>query len=103
MSNRVRQFCSTKQKALKDMEAFKVESAKVLKEFAIYYTGATITVVPVLTSYIAGWGVEADLLCNGELVRHYPIADLALLDLNELMLKRILEQQKAAEKTLTQV
>ena len=69
------------------------EKERVLHEFRQYFTGGTVDVVLEPKKYVMGWGVEATLTFDGEPVRHYELAGLCLLDLNEMMLKRLCESR----------
>lgn len=90
------QLCESLKQISEDKERFEAEAARVLKEFATYYTGVEITVEPIITrgGFYNLWTLEADICCNGVPIKHYPLADLALLDLNELMLRRQAEIMK---------
>ena len=91
------QLCEPLKQIIKDKERFEAEAAQMLKEFATYYTGVEVTVEPIITQggLYGLWTLEADICCNGVPIKHYPLADLALLDLNELMLRKDLERMKA--------
>lgn len=91
------QLCEPLQQIIKDKERFEAEAAQVLKEFPTYYTGVEITVKPVKTQggFYELWTLEADICCNGVPIKQYPLADLALLDLNEFILRKDLEKRKA--------
>lgn len=93
------QLCESLKQIIKDRERFEAEATQVLKEFAMYYTGVEVTVEPIIMhSGYDLWTLEADICCNGVPIKHYPLADLALLDLNELMLRREIERQKATRR-----
>jgi hypothetical protein len=71
------------------------EKERVLHEFRQYFTGGIVDVVFEPKKYVMGWGVGATLTFDGEPVRHYELAGLCLLDLNEMMLKRLSESRQA--------
>lgn len=75
----------------KALPEFKAKLGQVLKEFSMFYRVQDLKVVPRVVSYPMGYDIEADLYVGGELVEHYCFADLVLLDLNDLMLQRMLK------------
>lgn len=79
-----------------ELQKFQAETEKTLKEFALYFNG-DVDVKAEIIQYPEGYGLEADLLVNNEVARHYPIADLCLLDLNELMLQQELKRRNKEE------
>lgn len=75
------------------MKAAEAEKEKLMREFKQFYTG-DIDIQFHENRHIMGCSLAADLLINGELVKEYDPADLCFLDLNELMLKRMMEARK---------
>ena len=86
----------SKLEALEAMCKFEKDIKVVLKEFKMYYRVRNLVVKPIIKFYPMGYAVEADLYVGGELVKHYEIADLLLMDLNELMLKHLLRSDDYA-------
>ena len=84
-------FCSDKAEAIRlEIEA-KARAAELLREMPQYIRtpGAlSIDVYRKLYSF-SGWAVEADLLYDGEVVRHYECFDLLELDLLHLQMKAL--------------
>lgn len=69
------------------------EKEKILRELRLFYPG-DIDVKIHEVRHVMGTSVAATLMVNGETVREYDPVDLCFLDLNELMLKRILEYRR---------
>lgn len=90
------QVLCSHQEAVEEIEAFNKSRDQVLKELAMYYQG-DITVETEAIQYPMGWAVEANLYCSGEFVKHYELADLVLLDLNNLMFDKIRKSISAAQ------
>lgn len=66
------------------------EAEKILQEFKAFYTGDIgITIKPV--EWLLCYSIGAVLTVNGETCREYDDVELCFLDLNELMLKRMIE------------
>lgn len=85
--------------ANKRIEELKIESAKIIKEFKIYFH----TIEPIGIRYEAiltpiGWAIDSYLLFGDNVVRKYNVPELANLELNELMLNRILKLRKENSK-----
>ena len=77
------------------IEELKIESAKIIEEFKIYYN----TNKPIGIRYEAiltpmGWAIDSYLLFGDTVIRKYNVPELANLELNELMLNRILQLRK---------
>lgn len=73
------------------------EKGTILGELKGYVKGdIDIRILP--KQHVFGWGVWGELLVNGEIVREYPMIELLFLDLNELMLKLLLEQRSKEAK-----
>lgn len=72
------------------VEKAKKEAEQILKEFAMFYRGDIgITIEP--KSHDLCWSITATLTVNGEPVRTEDPCDLLFLELNELMLNRMLQ------------
>lgn len=83
-------FLCSKSEAAGQAAAAEREKEKLLREFRQFYAGnIDIKIAP--KQYPMGYSVIGALTVNGETVREYDHIDLLFLDLNELMLKRILE------------
>lgn len=83
-------ICESKADMEEQFEYAKKQAAELLEEFKLYYSGDIgINVYP--KRHNAGWSVCADLTVNGKLCRHYDPADMCFLDLNTLILKRLIE------------
>lgn len=67
------------------------EKEKILRELRLFYTG-DIDVHLYEKRHVMGTSIAATLTVNGEAVRDYDPADLCFLDLNELMLKRMMTE-----------
>lgn len=66
------------------------EAEKILQEFKTFYTGDVgIVIKPV--EWLLCYSIGAVLTVNGETCREYDDVELCFLDLNELMLKRMIE------------
>lgn len=82
----------------KIMRQLEAERDRILCEMRDLIFGESkieITLEP--TSHIMGWAVEATLSVNGDPVRHYEFARLCFMELNELMLSKMLEAQSEKE------
>lgn len=68
-------------------------ASELLKELTVFYSGNIgIDVYP--KRHVMGWSVCADLTVNGELCCHYDPADLCFLELNELILQRLIKMRE---------
>ena len=66
------------------------EAAEILEELRHFFTGDIgIKIKPV--EWGLCWSIGATLTVNGETCREYDDVELCFLDLNELMLKRMIE------------
>lgn len=72
------------------MKKAEAEKEKILREFKQFYSG-NIDIELHENRHMMGSSLAANLMVNGELVKEYDPADLCFLDLNELMLKRMME------------
>lgn len=71
----------------------KTEAAEILKELKAFYTG-DIGITAYINRHVMGCSVAGDLTVNGEICRSYDPIDLCFLELNELMMKRLIESRK---------
>jgi len=83
-------FLCAKCEAPKLIKQAEQEKEKILRELRLFYTG-DIDVKIHEVRHVMGTSIAATLTVNGETAREYDPADLCFLDLNELMLKQILE------------
>lgn len=68
---------------------FKIEADKLLEEFKAFYSG-NFGYEVYAKEYPMGYSISANLLVNGEIAKAYDIADIMLLDINELILKQMI-------------
>ena len=73
------------------------ERDRFLREWRGMFGESDIEITLEPKKYIMGWAVEATLYIKGESVRHYEFARLCFLELNELMLSKMLEASRAKE------
>ena len=78
--------------ANKKIEELKIESAKIIEDFKIYFN----TAEPIGIRYEAiltpmGWVIDSYLLFGESVLRKYNVPELANLELNELILNRLLQ------------
>ena len=74
----------------------KTEAAAILKEFSLYYQAAgTLEIVIEPIQHVTCWSIGATLTWDGQPVKKEDSADLLFLELNELMLKRLIECRRA--------
>lgn len=66
------------------------ERDKILNELKTFYTG-NIGIRIYAADHVEGASIAGDLTVNGEICRQYDPVDLCFLELNELMLKRMIE------------
>lgn len=64
-----------------------------MKELKAFYTG-DIGITAYTNRHVMGCSVAGDLTINGEICRSYDPIDLCFLELNELMMKRLIESRK---------
>lgn len=83
-------FLCRRSKAAELIKKAERERDRILKELKAFYTG-DIGIRIYATEHVEGASVAGDLTVNGEICRQYDPVDLCFLDLNELMLKRMLE------------
>ena len=74
------------------LEKAEKDKARVLKELAIFYTGE-IGIEFATVSHCMGWSVTAILTVNGETVREYMSPELCFIDLEMLMLGKLLKER----------
>lgn len=85
-------FCSDKAEALRlELEA-NARADQLLREMPLYirYPAGALDIVvrPVLHPF-SGWAIEADLMWNDEVLRHYESFELLELDLLHLQMKAL--------------
>lgn len=73
-------FLCRRSEAVETLQKARKEADKILEELKIFYT--------------MGRSVAADLMVAGEVCRSYDPADLCFLELNELMMLRMLKTRK---------
>ncbi len=83
-------FLCRRSEATKLLEKAKTEAAEILKELKAFYTG-DIGITAYINRHVMGYSVAGDLTINGEICRSYDPIDLCFLELNELMMKRLIE------------
>ena len=86
-------FLCRRSEATKLLEKAKTEAAEILKELKTFYTG-DIGITAYINRHVMGCSVAGDLTINGEICRSYDPIDLCFLELNELMMKRLIESRK---------
>lgn len=82
----------SKKDANQKIEELKIESAKIIEDFKIYFNTAEpigIRYETVLTPM--GWVIDSYLLFGESVLRKYNVPELANLELNELILNRLLQ------------
>ena len=85
-------FACTTRDVPRLVEKAKQESEQILKEFSAFYTG-DIGIEIGTKRHGMCWSITGTLTVNGAAVRTEDPCDLLFIDLNELMLKRILEMR----------
>ena len=78
--------------ANKRIEELKIESTKIIEEFKTYFNTAKsieIKYEAILTPM--GWAIDSYLLFGNSVIKKYNVPELANLELNEMMLNRILQ------------
>lgn len=73
------------------------ERDRILREWRDMFGESNIEITLEPKTHIMGWAVEATLYINGDPVRHYEFARLCFMELNELMLSKMLEAQSEKE------
>ena len=76
----------------KRIEELKIESTKIIEEFKTYFNTAEpieIKYETILTPM--GWAIDSYLLFGNNVIKKYNVPELANLELNEMMLNRILQ------------
>ena len=89
-------FCDNRSESLQLEEQAKIRTAELLREMPCYIRtpGALgINVYRKLHPFSC-WAVEADLLYDGEVIRHYESFELLELDLLHLQMKAILNGRR---------
>lgn len=82
-------LCSRKHVARLKLQAEK-EAEEIMRDFFCYYSG-DIKIIIEEKEHPMGWSIAARLLVNGETVREEDPCDLLFIDMNQLVLKRMLE------------
>lgn len=75
------------------MAEAEVQKENILKELKLFING-DISIKMYAEEYPMGHSSVAELLVNGEICKKYSPADLCFLELNELMIKLMLEDRK---------
>lgn len=83
----------SKTKIEKELTEAEVQKENILKELRMFING-DISIKMYAEEYPMGYSSVAELLVNGEVCRKYSPADLCFLELNELMLKLMVEDRK---------
>jgi len=83
-------FLCSRRESIDFVKQSEGEKEKILKELQMFYTG-NIDIKIYVNKHVMGYSVAGDLLVNGQLCRTYDPVDLCFLELNELMLKRMIE------------
>lgn len=94
MEKRGSMFLCSKSEATALIERAEREKEQLLYEFRQFYAG-DIDIKLREVRHVMGISISATLTVNGDAVREYDPADLCFLDLNELILKRLLEHRRA--------
>ena len=81
-------------KIIRQLEA---ERDTILREMREMFGASNIEITLEANAHIMGWSVDATLSVNGDPVRHYEFARLCFMELNELMLSKMLEASRAKE------
>lgn len=83
-------LCENKADIEQQLNYAKKQAAELLAELKVLYSGNIgVSVYP--KRHNMGWSVCADLTVNGEVCGQYDPADLCFIDLNCLILKRLVE------------
>lgn len=86
-------FCESRSEAIKLQKQAESRVPAILAELSTYIrSDGEITVNLSRVWHGMYWSVEADLLYDGEIVRHYEGFDLLELELNELELAILMKQ-----------
>lgn len=86
-------FCESCSEAIELERAAKERIPKILDELKAYVrSDGEISIRVSRVYHGAFWSVEADILYNGEIVRHYEAFDLLELELNEWEMAILLKQ-----------
>lgn len=72
------------------IEKAEEEAKQLLKEFSLFYTG-DIGIIITAKQHITCWSISGTLTVNGEVVKTEDPCDLLFLELNELMMKRMIQ------------
>lgn len=83
-------FSCTTRDVQRLVEKAKREAEKILREFSEFYTGDIGIEIGTKRHGIC-WSITGTLTVNGETVKTEDPVDLLFLELNELMMKRMLE------------
>lgn len=86
-------FLCRRSEAVETLRKARKEADKILEELKIFYTG-DIKIQLYINEHVMGRSVAADLMVAGEVCRSYDPADLCFLELNELMMLRMLKTRK---------
>lgn len=87
-------FLCRRSEAVEALQKARKEADKILEELKIFYTG-DIKIQLYINEHVMGRSVAADLMVAGEVCRSYDPADLCFLELNELMMLRMLKTRKS--------
>lgn len=83
-------FLCSKKDVCRLIEEAKIEANRILKELAVFFIeDIGIEIVP--REHVLGWSIAANLIINKKVVKTEDPCDLLFLELNELMMKRMLE------------
>lgn len=83
-------FSCGRRSVQKLIEKAEEEAKQLLKEFSLFYTG-DIGIVITAKQHITCWSIAATLTVNGEAIKTEDPCDLLFLELNELMMKRMIQ------------
>lgn len=86
-------LCSRRHVAKLVVQAEK-ETEEIMRDFFCYYSG-DVKVKIYEKEHLMGWSIAARLLVNGKTVRDEDPCELLFIDLNHLIMKRMLENRKS--------
>ncbi len=88
----------SREDAFKHIENLKIESAKIIEEFKIYFnTSEPIGIRYEVVLTPMGWVIDSYLLFGNTVMRKYNVPELANLELNELILNRLIQLRSNSE------
>lgn len=87
-------FCCAKSEVNSLISKAEKEKQVILREFGQFYSG-DIDILISPECHFNGWSISCNLTVNGKQILYYPFVDLCFLELNEMMLYKMMKERNS--------